>query len=61
MYVITADPPSSDLSDEEVDKAPSHGDEEDDDDQEELPARQCQKQGSGSRRPSNPRPKRRRQ
>ena len=63
MYVITVDTPSSELSEEdETSKAPSHGDVEDVGEQEEeLPARQRQKQGNGSQQPSNPRPKRRRQ
>ena len=62
MYVITADTPSSKLSEEdETSKAPSHEDAEDVGEQEELPARQRRKQGNGSQRLSNPRPKRRRQ
>ena len=62
MYVITVDTPLSELSEEdETSKAPSHGDAEDVGEQEELPARQRRKRGNGSQRPSNPRPKRRRQ
>ena len=63
MYVITEDPPPSELSQEEevTDRATGHGNDDDEGSQEELPTRPCRKRGSGIQQPSNPRPKHRRQ
>ena len=63
MYVITEDPPPSELSQEEevTDRATGHGNDDDEGSQEELPTWLRWKRGSGVQQPSNPRPKRRRQ
>ena len=63
MYMITEDPPLSELSQEEevTDRATGHGNDDDEGSQEELPTRQRRKRGSGIQQPSNLRPKRRRQ
>ena len=51
MYVITEDPPPSELSQEEevTDRATGHGNDDNEGSQEELPTQQHRKRGSVSR------------